>query len=78
MTVPDYVSGKFRDMELTEMKEIGRDKIECKRFGPKLVHSVPYMNKRRRIDAGSSSAEIVDGRTRERAVTGLDSSIGNS
>ena len=43
VTVPDYVSGKFRDMELTEMKEIGRDKIECKRFGPKLVHSVPDM-----------------------------------
>jgi hypothetical protein len=62
---PDYGSDVFRDIQLKEAKEIGREKIWGRIFGPKLVHSVPYMNKRRRVDAGSSSAEIVDGRTPE-------------
>jgi hypothetical protein len=64
---PDYGSGAFRGIQLKEAKEIGREKIWGRIFGPKLVHSrpVPYMNKRRRVDAGSSSAEIVDGRTPE-------------
>jgi hypothetical protein len=75
---PDYGSDAFRGIQLKEEKQIGREKTSCRIFGPKLVHSVPYMNKRRRVDAGSSSAEIVDGRTRERAVAGLDSSIGKA
>ena len=54
---PDYASGTFRDMELTEMKEIGRKQIPCRIFGPKLVHSRPDMHKKRRFDAGSSSAD---------------------
>jgi hypothetical protein len=62
---PDYGSDVFRDIQLKEAKEIGREKIWGRIFGPKLVHSVPYMNKRRRVDAGSSSAEIFDGRTPE-------------
>jgi hypothetical protein len=65
---PDYGSDIFRGNQLKEAKQIGREKIWCRIFGPKLVHSVPYMNKRRRVDAGSSSAEIVDDRTRDRAV----------
>jgi hypothetical protein len=30
----------------------GRERIKLKLFGPKLVHSVPDMNKKRRVDAG--------------------------
>jgi hypothetical protein len=62
---PDYGSDVFRGIQLKEEKQIGREKTSCRIFGPKLVHSVPYMNKRRRVGAGSSSAEIVDGRTPE-------------
>jgi hypothetical protein len=62
---PDYGSDVFRDIQLKEARQIGREKTSCRIFGPKLVHSVPYMNKRRRVDAGSSSAEIFDGRTPE-------------
>ena len=54
---PDYASGIFGDMKLTEMKQIGRFRIWCRIFGPKLVHSVPNMSKKRRVDAGSSSAD---------------------
>ena len=51
----DYGSDVFRGIQLKEAKQIGREKIWCRIFGPKLVHSVPDMNKRRRVGAGSSS-----------------------
>jgi hypothetical protein len=58
---PDFGSDTFRGMKLKEEREggYGRDVIKCKLFGPKLVHSVPDMNKKRRVmrrvDAGSTS-----------------------
>jgi hypothetical protein len=62
---PDYGSDVFRDIQLKEEKQIGREKTSCRIFGPKLVHSVPIfgpkhervpdMNKRRKVGAGSSS-----------------------
>ena len=57
---PDFGSKTFRGtLELKEEREggYGRDGIKCKLFGPKLVHSVPDMNKKRRSEAGSSSVD---------------------
>jgi hypothetical protein len=41
-------------VDLKQEREYGRDKTKFKLrlFGPKLVHSVPDMNKKRRVDAG--------------------------
>jgi hypothetical protein len=38
----------------------GRERIKLKLFGPKLVHSVPDMNKKRRVEAGSSWSTQAD------------------
>ena len=59
---PDFGSKTFRGMELKEEREggYGREMIKCKLFGPKLVHSVPDMNKKRRVDAGSSWSTQAD------------------
>ena len=54
---PDYESDYFRGMELKQVRATGRDQALCRNFGPKLVHSVPDKNKKRRVDAGSSSAD---------------------
>jgi hypothetical protein len=62
---PDYGSDVFRGIQLKEARQIGREGIWCRIFGPKLVHSVlifgpkdervPDMNKRRKVGAGLSS-----------------------
>jgi hypothetical protein len=59
---PDFGSHTFRGMRLEEEREggYGRDGIKCKLFCPKLVHSVPDMNKKRKVDAGSSSSVTKD------------------
>ena len=59
---PDFGSDTFRGMPLKGEREggYGRDGIKCKLFGPKLVHSVPDKNKKRRVEAGSSSSMTKD------------------
>jgi hypothetical protein len=55
---PDFGSKTFRGaLELKEEREggYGRDGIKLRLFGPKLVHSVPDMNKKRKVNADSSS-----------------------
>jgi len=52
---PDYGSDVFRGIQLKEARQIGRENIWCRISGPKLVHSVPDINKGRRVGAGSSS-----------------------
>jgi len=59
---PYYGSDNFRGMELKEERATGRYKALCRNFGPKLVHSVPDMNKKRKVNAGSSSDAPVSGR----------------
>jgi hypothetical protein len=61
---PDFGSHTFRGMRLEEERidGYGRERIKCKLFGPKLVHSVPDMNKKRKVNAGSSSDAPVSGR----------------
>ena len=62
---PDFGSKTFRGtLELKEEREggYGRDGIKLRLFGPKLVHSVPDMNKKRKVNAGSSSDAPVSGR----------------
>ena len=54
---PDYERDVFLGIQLKEAKQIGREKKWFRIFGPKLVHSVPDKNKKRRVDAGSSSAD---------------------
>ena len=58
---PDYESDNFRGLELKEERATGRYKALCRNFGPKLVHSVPDMNKKRKVDASSSSDAPVGG-----------------
>jgi hypothetical protein len=59
---PDFGSNTFRGMYLKGEREggYGRDGIKLKLFGPKLVHSVPDMNKKRRVEAGSSWSTQAD------------------
>ena len=65
---PDYGSDNFRGLKLKEKRRSGDGygrgdhASKCKLFGPKLVHSVPDMNKKRKVDAGSSSDAPVRGR----------------
>jgi hypothetical protein len=51
---PDFGSKTFRGVDLNKERidGYGRERIKLKLFGPKLVHSVPDMNKKRRVDAG--------------------------
>ena len=64
---PDYGSDNFRGLKLKEKRRSGDGygrgdhASKCKLFGPKLVHSVPDMNKKRKVDAGSSSDAPVGG-----------------
>ena len=58
---PDSESDNFRGLELKEERATGRYKALCRNFGPKLVHSVPDMNKKRKVDASSSSDAPVGG-----------------
>jgi hypothetical protein len=43
------------DLNKERIDGYGRERIKCKLFGPKLVHSVPDMNKKRKVNADSSS-----------------------
>jgi hypothetical protein len=54
---PDFGSKTFRGVDLNKERidGYGRERIKCKLFGPKLVHSVPDMNKKRKVNADSSS-----------------------
>ena len=54
---PDYVRDVFLGFQLEEARQTGRERKWWRIFGPKLVHSVPDKNKKRRVDAGSSSAD---------------------